>query len=80
MSGKKLDFESALSKLEKIVSELESEGLSLEDAMKAYEEGIKIARYCANYLDTAEKKIEQLTKTESGQQVIRSCDIDKEAE
>lgn len=78
MSGKKLNFESAISKLEKIVSELESEGLPLENALKTYEEGIKIARYCANYLDMAEKKIEKLTKAGGGGQVLRPWDMDKE--
>jgi exodeoxyribonuclease VII small subunit len=80
MSVKKINFESAMSKLEKIVVELESDGLSLEDALKTYEEGVKLARYCANYLDTVEKKIEKLTKTAGGDQILRPWDIDKEAD
>ncbi|MGB9712341.1 MAG: exodeoxyribonuclease VII small subunit [Dissulfurimicrobium sp.] len=79
MSSKKMRFEAAMSRLEGIVGELESERLSLEDALKLYEEGIKLARYCATYLDSIERRIDELAKGDDGI-VIRPSDIDKEVD
>ena len=61
-----LPFEDALGRLEKIVDTLEGGNLSLEDSLKAFEEGVGLARRCARYLDEAERKIETLTKDETG--------------
>ena len=41
---KNINFEKSLNDLEKIVEELESGDLSLEDSLKAFEKGIKLAR------------------------------------
>jgi exodeoxyribonuclease VII small subunit len=64
MSDRK--FEDCLGRLEQIVSALESGTLSLEDSLKVFEEGIALARHCARYLDDAERKIELLTRDETG--------------
>lgn len=64
--AKKKTFESALQELENIVSEMESGELSLEDAVKKYEQGIKQSRFCMELLDKTEKKITQLTTDEAG--------------
>jgi exodeoxyribonuclease VII small subunit len=61
-----IKFEDALSRLEQIVDTLETGKLPLEDSLKAFEEGVVMARYCARYLDAAEKRIEILTKDEAG--------------
>lgn len=61
-----LKFEEALKKLESIVEGLEQGKISLEDSLKKYEEGIKLARFCTEKLEEAEKKIEMLTKDSSG--------------
>lgn len=61
-----LPFEKALEKLEKIVQDLETGDISLDDALKKYEEGIKLSRACQQKLAEAEKKIEVLMKTPSG--------------
>ena len=61
-----LKFEKALERLEKIVEELESGNLPLEDALKRYEEGVKLSRACSEKLTQSEKKIQTLTKTLSG--------------
>ena len=55
-------FEEALKKLEKIVEELESGKLSLDDSLKKYEEGVKLSRFCHKSLQAAQKKIQVLTK------------------
>ncbi len=60
---KEISFESALKKLENIVENLENGDLSLEDALKQYEEGVRMADLCTKRLTEAEKKVEVLMKT-----------------
>ena len=62
-----LKFEEALKKLEKIVEDLENGELSLDEALKIYEEGIELSRICAQRLDNARKKIDILTKNKKGE-------------
>jgi exodeoxyribonuclease VII small subunit len=61
-----IKFEDALARLEQIVDTLEAGNLPLEDSLKAFEEGVALARRCARYLDEAERRIELLTKDEGG--------------
>lgn len=58
-------FEQALAALEKIVSELESGQLSLSEAIRRYEHGVKMLRHCHAQLQHAEQKISLLTKVEA---------------
>ncbi|MEN8162176.1 MAG: exodeoxyribonuclease VII small subunit [Myxococcota bacterium] len=55
-----LSFESALARLEAIVTELESGDLALERALAAFEEGVALSRRCASQLEDAERRIERL--------------------
>jgi exodeoxyribonuclease VII small subunit len=57
-----MKFEDALKKLEKIVQDLESGKLSLDDSLKKYEEGVRLSRFCHKTLKEAQKKIQVLTK------------------
>ena len=59
-------FESALGRLEKIVQELEQGDLPLEQSLKLFEEGVKLARLCTKRLDEAERKVEVLLKDRAG--------------
>ena len=59
-------FEQAIQRLEKIVADMESAELPLEDVLKKYEEGTRLVRFCSQKLDEAEKKIELLTKKADG--------------
>jgi exodeoxyribonuclease VII small subunit len=61
-----IKFEDALARLEQIVDTLEAGNLALEDSLKAFEEGVGLARRCARYLEDAEKRIELLTRDEAG--------------
>ena len=54
------DFENALARLEDIVGELEKGELALEEALKLFEEGVKISQFCTTKLDEAERKVEFL--------------------
>lgn len=59
-------FESSLKKLEEVVRKLEAGSLSLDDSIKAFEEGVKHAAFCAHRLDEAERKVELLIKQRDG--------------
>lgn len=61
-----MKFEDAIARLEKIVSELEDGELSLDEALKRYEDGVKLSAFCSKKLDVAEKKVKQLVKSEGG--------------
>lgn len=52
-----MEFEKSMENLEKIANELENDELSLDDSVKKFEEGMKIAKQCKKMLDEAEKKI-----------------------
>ena len=53
-------FEDALEKLEDIVKKMEAGDLPLEEALKSFEEGIKLIRSCQYKLDEAERRVETL--------------------
>jgi exodeoxyribonuclease VII small subunit len=57
-----LDFESALKKLQKIVEELEKGGLSLDQTLAEFNQGMQLLKFCNQKLDKAEKKIELMLK------------------
>ena len=61
-----LTFEQAIEQLEKIVADMEAAELPLDDVLKNYERGTRLARFCGQKLDEAEKKIELLTKKTDG--------------
>jgi exodeoxyribonuclease VII small subunit len=73
-----IKFEKAIEKLEKIVTDLETGNISLDDALKKYEEGVELSRACQKKLDQAEKKIEVLTKTLSGALKREPFDFEEE--
>lgn len=56
----KFVFEKSFGKIEKIVEDLEGGELSLDDSLKAYEEGIVEIKKCVKYLDEAELKVKAL--------------------
>jgi len=57
-------FEEALEKLEEIVKRMEAGEMTLEESLKAFEEGIKLARLCAKKLDEADRRVELLIRQE----------------
>ncbi len=77
MENKNLSFEEAMQRLEEIVNDLEKEGVTLEDAMEKFEEGVKLSEFCVNKLNEAEKKIEELTRTENGELKVNDITIEE---
>ncbi len=55
-----LTFEQALQRLEALVETLEDETAGLDHALQAYEEGVLLARFCLERLDTAELRVQEL--------------------
>jgi exodeoxyribonuclease VII small subunit len=62
----KLTFENAMKRLEGIVEALERGDLGLDDALKKFQEGIKLSTFCSNKLDETERKVALLLKDEEG--------------
>lgn len=56
----KKTFETALARLEQITEELEDGELSLENSLKKFDEGIKLAGFCSEQLSEARSKVELL--------------------
>src|SRR5215469_14296759 len=63
---RKGDFEKSLARLEEVVKRLESTDLSLDEAMKLFEEGVKLSRECQKQLEEAEGRVEILLKKADG--------------
>jgi exodeoxyribonuclease VII small subunit len=64
-----IPFEDALRQLEAIVAKLETGSLLLEEALQAFEEGVRLARICSKRLEEGEKKISILLRSENGELV-----------
>jgi len=67
-------FKLKMERLAKIVERLESDDIELEEALAAFEEGVKLSKECAVSLTAAEKKIEILMKDASGEARLESFD------
>ena len=59
------DYESSFRELEKIIKELESKDISLEDSIKKYEKGIELYKYLNNTLKAYEGKIKTIAEENS---------------
>jgi len=55
-----INFEASLQELETIVERMEHGELSLEDALKQFEKGIKLTKQCQQALEKAEQKVKIL--------------------
>ncbi len=55
-------FETAFQRLEEVVAALEKGGLTLEQSLALFEEGMKLARRCGQQLDAAELRMNELQR------------------
>ncbi|KPQ26012.1 MAG: exodeoxyribonuclease VII, small subunit [Halomonas sp. HL-48] len=60
------DFAATVEQLETIVERLESGELSLEDALTAFEQGVRLTRDAQQRLDSAELKVRALSEDNDG--------------
>ena len=72
------DFEKSLQQLEKIVGKMESGELGLEESLKQFENGIKLAKSCQDTLANAELRVEQLIEKNGLQQTVPFEDLDED--
>jgi exodeoxyribonuclease VII small subunit len=77
---KKADFERSLARLEEVVRRLESPQLSLDEAMKLFEEGVALSRECQKQLEEAEGKVEILLKKADGKLLAEPFEPEGESE
>lgn len=70
-----ITYEAAVTRLEEIVRKLEQsrEGISLEESMKLYEEGVSLVRHCYRELEDAEQRVKVLQQTSDGE--IKAVDF-----
>ena len=59
-ASKAVDFEAAMRDLEDLVEKMEQGEFSLEESIKQFERGIKLARSCHQALREAEQKVSKL--------------------
>jgi len=62
----KKSFEQSMKQLEQIVRELESGDLPLELALKKFEEGVELSKFCSQKLEETERRITLLMQNNSG--------------
>lgn len=55
-------FEKSFAQLQELVKKMESGTLPMEDALKAFEEGVRLTRFCQESLTSADQKVQQLLK------------------
>ena len=68
----KLNFEKSMKQLEQIVQELESGDLSLEKAIKKFEDGVRLSKLCSKQLYETEKKVTMLLQDQNGKISVNS--------
>jgi len=73
-------FEDALQDLEDVVEKLDSGTLSLEESLQAFEEGVALARFLEEKLTDVEKRVEVLTRDNSGLFQTQSLEADEEGD
>jgi len=70
-------FEDSIRRLGEIVEALESGELPLEESLRLFEEGVKLARASQAKLDGAEKRVEELLSVdENGNPLVREIDLE----
>jgi exodeoxyribonuclease VII small subunit len=59
-------FEEAMRELDAIVAQLEEDKLPLEEMLARYEDGVALARLCAEKLEAAEQKVRLIARQADG--------------
>ena len=71
------NFEEKLKRLEELSSSIKKNDISLEDALKDFEEGIKLAKSMEKSLDEMESKIQILLNNPDISEEEKSADVKK---
>jgi exodeoxyribonuclease VII small subunit len=62
----KLGFEETLAELERLVAQLESGDLPLDEALRTFEQGVRLTRECQAALAGAQQKVQLLLQRNEG--------------
>ena len=73
-------FELAIEELERILSEMEGDGVGLEESLEKYERGTYLLQWCRGVIGEAEKKIEVLSRGPGGEVVSMPLDEEDDPE
>ena len=66
MPEDKMKFEDAMKRHEEIVRFLEGGNADLDSSLSAFEEGVRLVKFCNSELDRAEKRVKLLTFASDG--------------
>lgn len=70
-------FEEALKELEGVVERLEQGDLPLEEALRLFEQGVRLSRLCHAKLNEAQRRVEILLR-EGGEMTARPFEVEDE--
>ena len=73
-AGGEETYDGLVSRLERVVGELESGQLSLEQSIERFAEGVRLAREASRKLDQAERKVELLVRNADGEEATVAFD------
>ena len=74
--NEEIKLEAAMARLEDVLRTLEKDGVALEDALRLYEEGIRLVRVCNDRLEDAERRI-KILKLSDGGEIVEEDFADK---
>lgn len=77
-ASESFNFEASIKQLEALVSRMEKGDLSLEESLKAFEEGVKLTRLCQETLATAQQKVQALMQ-QNGNTVLQPMAVDDDS-
>ena len=61
-----ISFEEAIAQLEDLVRKLESGNLTLDDSLTAFEDAVKLVKFCNTKIESAEQKVKILMESADG--------------
>jgi exodeoxyribonuclease VII small subunit len=77
LGGAETSFEDSIRRLSEIVDTLEGGDLPLEESLRLFEEGVKLARSSQSMLDRAERRVEELLSVDDeGNALTREIDVE----
>ncbi|MBR4067660.1 MAG: exodeoxyribonuclease VII small subunit [Clostridia bacterium] len=77
-SKKALSFENGLEMLENIAQQMESSDKPLDELMKLYEEGLKLAQDLETRLQSARGRMQEIRKNQGGKPEAVPCDVEQQ--
>jgi len=69
-------YDALVARLERVVADLEGGGLTLEQSIEKFAEGVRLAREASRKLDEAERRVEMLVRSADGD--VHATELDAE--